>query len=65
MNIMRIIVEDTKAEADAIAAPLASSMAMGEASLSMDLTREPLFQREKSSFFHSTKKTPSSFSPFS
>jgi hypothetical protein len=64
MNIMGIILED----ADAIAALLASPMAMDEASLSMDLTMELLFsdfQIGISSLFRSKKKTPSSFSPFS
>ena len=50
MNIIGIMEED--ADANAIAALLASSMAMDEASLSIDLTKEPLFSERSSLCFH-------------
>lgn len=63
-DIMCIIVEDTKAEADAIAAPLASSMAMDEASLSMDLTIEPLFSEREIFIFSFNKEDSKLFFAF-
>ena len=44
---MGIILEDAAAKADAVAALLASSVAMVEANLSIDLTIEPLFSERE------------------
>ncbi len=56
MNIMGIILEDAKAKANAVAALLASSVAMVEANLSIDLTIELLFsEREFFDFLFNTE----------
>jgi len=64
MSIMGIILEDANANANAIAALLASSIVMDEANLSIDLTIENLFSESEFSIFSFNKEGSKLFFAF-
>jgi hypothetical protein len=61
---MGIILEDANANANAIAALLASSIVMDEANLSIDLTIENLFSESEFSIFSFNKEGSKLFFAF-
>jgi len=64
MNIIGIMEEDANANANAIAALLASSVDKDEASLSIDLTIEPLFSESEFFVFSLDKEDSKLFLAF-